>query len=221
MNYHYAEDIVVFSDINKIKNCIMDKFFNDDTTQIVSEPETTEMVPSIEPNPVDIPVATEIPGEMPVPDGTCCPDGQVGGCNINVGKFFGTLMESVKISWQYHLKAKKHSEHVILEEYYDSAQELVDSLIEEYQGVNGVVDNYDNCVCGCEKTPVCYFTELRVFVMSNRNRFDEITSNPELGSDIDSIMSLIDSTLYKLTNLTESVGGRVMKFDEFVESIAD
>jgi hypothetical protein len=120
-------------------------------------------------------------------------------------------MESVKIAWQFHLKSRKHSEHVILEEYYDDAQELIDSLIEEFQGMNGVVDNYENCVCSCEKTPVVYFQELRTFVESNR---ETIGCSSEIQSDVDSILSKIDSTLYKLTNLVESKKP-FMYFEEF------
>lgn len=193
---------------------------DEDQPVMISEPETTEVVPAVEPNPVDIPVVPEIAPPMqdipvPAPEGeipqTPCCNGHCEETVIGVSQFFGTLMESVKIAWQYHLKSKKHSEHVVLEEYYDDAQELIDSLIEEYQGMNGVIENYENCVCGCEKTPVVYFQELRCFIVTNR---DSAGVSSEIQSDIDSILSKIDSTLYKLTNLVESKKP-FMYFEEF------
>lgn len=187
-----------------------------ETPVIINEPETTEVVPSIEPNPDVIPVVPEIAPPMqdiPVqhkefqktPCCTCtCED-------MTIGKYFGTLIESVKISWQYHLKSKKNSEHTILEEYYEDVKKLIDSLIEEYQGINGIVDNYENCICSCEKTPIVYFQELRTFVESNREIVGDYS---EIQSDVDSILSKIDSTLYKLTNLVESIKP-FMYFEEF------
>lgn len=174
---------------------------------VISEPETTEVIPSIEP--VEVvpelqPETTETPKECCC---KCCDE------NITIGKYFGTLMESVKIAWEYHLKANKHSIHTILEEYYDDAQELVDLLIEDYQGLYGIVDNYENCICNCDKTPITYFNELRTFVESKRHEINELQNSSELMSDTDSILTKINTTIYKLTNLTEN---KFLSFEQFV-----
>lgn len=211
----------MFLDDEEITNVVIPTEDENETPVVINEPETTEVVPSIEPNPEVIPV---VPGIAPpmqdipvqgeeIPQTPCCT------CTceeITIGKYFGTLIESVKISWEYHLKSKKHSEHTILEEYYDDALDLIDSLIEEYQGFTGMtVENYENCVCSCEKTPVVYFQELRTFVERVRE-IPEITSVSELMSDVDGILSKIDSTLYKLTHLVESKTFKT--FDEFINS---
>lgn len=177
----------------------------DETPVMISEPETTEVTPSIEPAP-----EVNIPGEK------CC-DNEM--CNltddpVGYGKYFGTLMESVKIAWQFHLKSTKNSEHVILEEYYDDAQEIIDDIIESYQGIYGTIDNYENCICPCNKTPVSYFTELRQFTEEKRHMLSNISSKSEIMSDTDTLLSKINSTLYKLTRLVENKG-RFLSFDAF------
>lgn len=45
------------------------------------------------------------------------------------------LQDSVLHSWKLHLKTKKYYIHVILEEYYDEALDIIDGLIEHYQGI--------------------------------------------------------------------------------------
>lgn len=226
----------IYFDDEEITNAIDGTFDGETETSVpeqpvmISEPETTEAIPSIEPNPETIPVVPGIaPPMQDIPATPYDAQGEVvpayqcgctGDCEtMTTGKYFGTLMESVKIAWEYHLKSKKHSEHVILEEYYDDAQDLIDSLIEEYQGLFGAtVENYENCVCSCEKTPVVYFQELRTFVSTRAAEIPEITNNSELMSDIDSILSKIDSTLYKLTHLVEN-SNKFMNFEEFERMI--
>lgn len=225
-----------------------------ETPVIISEPEPTEAVPSIEtpegtgtveeplpgtaPEPVgDGPVMNPEPAPEPLPapvedvptEGGCeqCPaEGEAlpaegenttycNTDNMTIGEFFGTLMESVQIAWRYHLKATKHSTHVILEEYYDEAQGLIDTIIENYQGRCGAVGEFGNRIFDFEKTELDYFVELRDFLENGKLMFPEITSASELLSDIDALASLLDSTLYKLRNLTESIKP-FKTFEEFI-----
>jgi hypothetical protein len=94
-----------------------------------------------------------------------------------------------------------------LEEYYDEALDLIDGLIEHYQGIYKCVIVDDNVPLMCVKSddPLTYFTDLKDYLLkfvNNPNNFSE--KSQEIKSDIDDIMRLIDSTLYKLSNLTES-----------------
>ena len=135
--------------------------------------------------------------------------------NENFAKLAAVLQDSVLHSWKLHLKAKKYSVHMILEEYYDEALDLVDGLIEHYQGVCNcdVIDL--NIAIDMEKSnePYTYFTDLKNYVLKFIN-FDNFCENSlEIKSDIDDILRLIDSTLYKLSHLTES---NIKSFEEFV-----
>ena len=222
-----------------------------ETPVMISEPEPTEAIPSIEtpegtgtveeplpgtaPEPMaDGPVMNPEPAPEPLPPAPVEDQPVEGGCeggceqcpaegenttycntdNMTIGEFFGTLMESVQIAWRYHLKATKHSTHVILEEYYDEAQGLIDTIVENYQGRCGAVGEFGNRIFDFEKTELDYFVELRDFLENGKLMFPEITSASELMSDIDALASLLDSTLYKLRNLTESKTFKT--FEEFI-----
>jgi hypothetical protein len=145
--------------------------------------------------------------------GTVCQPQE--GAHENFAKLAAVLQDSVLYSWKLHLKARKYSVHMILEEYYDEALDMVDALIEHYQGVCNcdVIDL--NIAPDMEKSnePYTYFTDLKNYVLKFIN-FDNFCENSlEIKSDIDDILRLIDSTLYKLSHLTES---NIKSFEEFV-----
>ena len=131
-------------------------------------------------------------------------------------KFASVLQESVLHAWRLHLKAKKYSVHMILEEYYNDALDIIDGLIEHYQGICKcvIVDDSIPLMCVKNDDPFIYFTDLKNYIidfLNNPNNFNERTN--EIKSDIDDLLRLIDSTLYKLGNLTESI---IKSFDAFV-----
>lgn len=128
------------------------------------------------------------------------------------------LQESIMYSWKLHLKAKKYSVHVILEEYYDEAFDIIDGLIEHYQGICkcDIIDNDNVITANMDKSgcPIAYFTDLKNYLtgfVNDTNNFSEKTL--EIKSDIDDLLRLIDSTLYKLGNLSES---KIKSFRAFV-----
>ena len=194
-----------------------------------------DIVPPVQDIPVDAPV--DVPAETPIVDpiipedpaaiapteepgceGTCacgnpdC-DGSCGCCSsaVTVANYFGTLQECVTIAWRFHLKTRKHHIHVALNEFYEKALDIVDDIIEQYQGICGVVeDTFTNCVVGDGKTEGEYLTELKAFVENNRC---VLGCHSEIDSTIDELLALIDSTNYKLTAFTESA---VKSFEEFV-----
>lgn len=126
------------------------------------------------------------------------------------------LQDSVLLSWKMHLKAKKYSVHMILEEYYEESIDIIDGFIEHYQGICKCeivkCDVRSNIVGGDD--PISYFTNLKDYVSDFANDSSNFNDRTfEIKSDIDDLLRLIDSTLYKLTNLTESV---IKSFDTFV-----
>ena len=190
---------------------------------INSEPEPTKLIPSIEENPV---VIDGCEGEGLDSDCLDCgckepnPDAPVY-CNIDnltIGEFFGTLMESIQIAWRYHLNATKHSTHVILEEYYSDAQDMIDTIIECYQSKFGIINNteYANRICDFDKSCLCYLQELRWFVENGKSVIPEINCSSEILSEIDTLTTKIDTTIYKLKNLTESKKKPFKTFEEFL-----
>ena len=176
-----------------------------------------DIAPPMQDIPVDAPV--EEPGcegtcacGDPNCDGTCgCSNSECPSSSVTVGNFFGTIQECVTIVWRFHLKTRKHHIHVTLNEFYEKALDIVDDIIEQYQGICGVVEEpFVNCIVGDGKTEGEYLTELKAFVENNKCVLGD---HSEINSTIDEFLALIDSTNYKLTAFTESA---VKSFDEFV-----
>lgn len=121
----------------------------------------------------------------------------------NVEEFFGTLQQATVEAWKSHLKTDKYSKHIALNEFYEDIVDLVDTLIEDYMGLYGKVEKYVNIMSTDKIGAIDYLEELHDLVKSGRkDLFKE--EDTELSSDIDAILSLIDSTLYKLKELKES-----------------
>lgn len=170
-------------------------------TVICDNPEEQTLIPTddIIPTPVDVPGT---PG-----CGASCPENSV----VTVANIFGTLQECVTITWRLHLKTRKHHIHVTLNEFYDKAIDIVDDIIEQYQGIYGVVeDTFTNCVVGDGKSESEYLTELKTFIENNRCVLGD---HSEINSTIDEFLALIDSTIYKITSFCEN---EIKSFDEFV-----
>ena len=170
-------------------------------TVICDNPEEHTLIPTddIIPTPVDVPGTPEC--------GAGCPENSV----VTVANIFGTLQECVTITWRLHLKTRKHHIHVTLNEFYEKALDIVDGIIEQYQGIYGVVeDTFTNCVVGDGKSESEYLTELKTFIENNRCVLGD---HSEINSTIDEFLALIDSTIYKITSFCEN---EIKSFDEFV-----
>ena len=118
--------------------------------------------------PCDVPMTT--PNECPNPQCTCgeCDIEKVveDDTHVKFTDLATTLQDSVLLSWKMHLKAKKYSTHIILQEYYDEAIDIIDGFIEHYQGIcKCEIVKYDvrSNIVGCDD-PISYFTNLKNYV---------------------------------------------------------
>lgn len=136
---------------------------------------------------------------------------------ITIEEFFGTLQQSTVESWRKHLKTNKYSSHMALDDFYKEMPELVDTLIEDYMGIYGKVENYKNVLNGVELDTIDYLERLRGISLASQKK---LLKDPELKSDVDDILSLIDSTMYKLKELTESEYGYKNIVDFLKESLS-
>jgi hypothetical protein len=115
---------------------------------------------------------------------------------------FSKLFESREMAHIYHLQVNgeqgSHAAHVALGEYYDGILDLIDTLIETYQGQYGIVDGYETIDTAETKTKekVEYFEGLAEFVKHGRKSIS--LEDTHLHSIIDDIVVLIYKTLYKL-----------------------
>lgn len=136
----------------------------------------------------------------------------------NIEEFFGTLQQATVEAWKEHLKTDKYSSHIALNEFYDDIVELVDTLIENYMGKHGKVGDYKNIMSTDKMGAIEYLEQLRELTVEGRAEFFK-EDEPELQSDCDSILSLIDSTLYKLKELKEGMKPLVDFLKESLEEV--
>jgi len=114
------------------------------------------------------------------------------------------LLQSRTQTHSFHLGVKgigSHSAHLALSEYYDSIVGLIDGLVETYQGKEGLIQlsgigvlDKNNDI----KNIIKYFETLCTMVVKLR-------TNPKLQdswiqNDIDTVVSLLYRTKYKLVN---------------------
>jgi DNA-binding ferritin-like protein len=114
------------------------------------------------------------------------------------------LLQSRTQTHSFHLGVKgvgAHSAHLALGDYYDSIGDLIDGLVEVYQGKEGLIQlsgigvlDKNNDI----KNIIKYFETLC-------NMVAKLRTNPKLQdswiqNDIDTVVSLLYKTKYKLVN---------------------
>ena len=114
------------------------------------------------------------------------------------------LLQSRTQAHSFHLGVKgigSHSAHLALGEYYDSVSELIDGLVEVYQGKEGLIQlsgigtlDKNNDI----KNIIKYFETLCGMVA--RLRQNPKLKDSWIQNDIDTIVSLMYRTKYKLVN---------------------
>lgn len=120
---------------------------------------------------------------------------------MTIEELFGTLQQSVVAGWRKHLKTHKYSKHMALDEFYSEMPDKVDALIEAWMGVNGKkIKSFDNILQSKNMGTLVYLKELRKVV---KQGYELMNGEAELEALLDDIVELIDSTLYKVKELSE------------------
>lgn len=128
----------------------------------------------------------------------------------NIEQYFGTLQQSTVEAWRKHLKVSKKSQHETLNDFYEDIVEVVDKLIEDYMSIHGKVENYENLLSEKDMDALKYLETLRKFTREGADKlFDE--DDTELFSDVDNILSVMDTAIYKLKELEESKSYKDLK----------
>jgi hypothetical protein len=103
-----------------------------------------------------------------------------------------------------------------LNDFYEEMPDKVDDLIEAWMGVNGKkVKSFDNIIKSKNMGTLVYLKELRKVV---KDGYPLMNGEKELEAILDDIVELIDSTLYKVKELSESKSMTNLK-DFIIESI--
>lgn len=120
-----------------------------------------------------------------------------------IEEFFGTLLQSVTETHKKHLMTGKYSGHKALNEFYDEMPELVDALVEHWQGIHGKVESFKNDLLSDNMGTIEYLEEL--LDMCEDAKESLLDEDDALNSDVDDIIGQISSTLYQLKELKEGM----------------
>lgn len=116
-----------------------------------------------------------------------------------INQLVSTLFASRTQAHIFHLQTRSFAQHKALQDYYDGIIDIVDGFIESYQGKYGIIRGYSSpAVFREDDDTVKYFEGLVKFTELNRERLPQDTY---LQNQVDEIVSLLESTLYKLKNL--------------------
>jgi DNA-binding ferritin-like protein len=115
------------------------------------------------------------------------------------------LLHSITQTHVFHLRVKgtgAYAAHVALQEYYETIGDLVDGLVEAYQGKNGLVffDNVDSISNDATIGNIIKYFETMIKAVE-KLRKDKDLDESFIQNEIDNVMMLLYATKYKLENL--------------------
>ena len=118
--------------------------------------------------------------------------------NAIIGQFVSTLLASRTQAHIFHLQTPSFAAHKALNDYYDEIVGITDSLVESYQGKYGIITGYGNIALqeyeSCEAI-IMFFETLCMYIEKSRT---VICQDSYIQNQIDEIVALIKSTIYKL-----------------------
>ena len=110
------------------------------------------------------------------------------------------LRFSVEQTQVYHWQSQSLSEHKALNKYYDGIPVIVDGIVESYQGKYGIQKGYKLFEVRYYSTPeevINFLKKLDEDVEMLRQSIKETY----IQNQIDNVLQLIETTVYKLENL--------------------
>lgn len=120
--------------------------------------------------------------------------------NKTAHEFFYVLMQAGVYAQILHRQTRSIAEHMALGEFYGKLGDLVDTLIESYQGCYGLVMDYPlDAKMPPLNNPMAMLQGLSDYVKAKRKA---VADESQFQNQIDEIATLIDSTLYKLKFLS-------------------
>ena len=115
----------------------------------------------------------------------------------NCSKLISYLLHSRTQAHIFHLQTPSFAAHKALNDYYDGIVDIVDGLVESYQGKYGVIREYTSFSVmnyeSCEQITTYFEALARIVEQLRQGNQDSYIQN-----QIDEVVTLIHSTIYKL-----------------------
>lgn len=118
-----------------------------------------------------------------------------------VAEFIATLLHSAVCTHIMHFQVTgegSYAKHKALNDYYDAIPDLVDTLVESMQGSYEIVTGYPTSMDLSQFAPLPYMELLQDYVRDSRS---QLPDDSEIQNEVDTILNLINSTVYKLREL--------------------
>jgi len=120
--------------------------------------------------------------------------------DMSEGELLITLLNAATVGHVLHLQSKSYSEHKALQTFYSELPDLVDGVIEAWQGRHQDLVQYPDQIVELSehKYALEFMMFLKILVDDER---EVLGDESEIQNLVDGIAELIDSTIYKLTFL--------------------
>jgi Family of unknown function (DUF5856) len=112
----------------------------------------------------------------------------------NASAFFSKLFATRDHAHKLHLATKSYSQHKALNSFYDELLDLMDQIIETYQGEYDLVKLNLNNEKGSDD-PESFLTDFGKYIKDSRKMFE---GDDHIQNLIDEITALTYRTLYKI-----------------------
>lgn len=117
--------------------------------------------------------------------------------DYSIGYFLSCLMELRDNAHVAHLQTMSFAEHKALNDLYDAIPDLFDSLAESWQGKYGIIKGYHSLMI----QEGIAFTDYLKSKIEEANEFRSKQKDGYILNQLDTIIELMYSTLYKLQYL--------------------
>lgn len=117
--------------------------------------------------------------------------------NKELEKLISYLLHSRNQTHVFHLQTKSYAEHRALGGYYDDIIDLVDGLVESYQGKYDIIKEYDSY----KLESYTGKPQLETFLKALSKKVEEVhpkVKDTYLQNQLDTVNELINRTLYKI-----------------------
>ena len=116
-----------------------------------------------------------------------------------LAEFAATLLNAATTAHFMHLQTRSYAQHMALAGFYEAMPRMVDAVVEQCQGKDGIIEEYPNQEAEGGGDPIEFMKWLKTYVKDCRS---ELPQDSEVQNAVDEIASEIDSTLYKLRFLS-------------------
>ena len=101
----------------------------------------------------------------------------------------------------FHLQTQSYAEHMALNGFYTEIEDLIDGLVESYQGKYGIIESYESYPIEKYVSKAKLITYFE-WMCEEVEEYRTSVTDSYLQNQIDTIIELIESTKYKIKFLS-------------------